>query len=133
MHRASGAHDSTNRNPSLSAAHSLPRSCGSGPALPRPQSLRVRKTCRSGTHWPVNRQKLSHACDWEKSPLQDHLTFITRQEKSSKLHVVKAAKAGTFSDDPWQEDSGRHEVLESMEEVGQQSRGQRRIAPKCSQ
>ena len=31
---------------------------------------------------------------------------------------VQAARSGTFSDDPWQEDSGRHEVLESMEDVG---------------
>jgi len=118
MHRASGAHDSTNRSPPLSAAHSLPRSSSRRPTLPRPQNLRARTTCRRGTHRPVNRQKLSHACDWEKSPLQDHRTFNAGQKKSSKTHVVKAAKAGTYSEDDWQEDSGRHEVLESMEEVG---------------
>ena len=65
--------------------------------------------------------------------MQHHLTSNAGQKKRSKLHVVKAAKAGTYSDDPWQEDSGRHEVLESMEEVGNQSNVQRRVASKFFQ
>ena len=30
---------------------------------------------------------------------------------------MRAAKSATYSEDPWQEDAARHDVLESMEEV----------------
>ena len=42
---------------------------------------------------------------------------VPRPRESRDVHVTRAARSATFSEDPWQEDSGRHEVFDSMEEV----------------
>ena len=42
---------------------------------------------------------------------------VPRPRESKDVHVTRAARSATFSEDPWQEDSGRHEVFDSMEEV----------------
>ena len=56
-----------------------------------------------------------HALESGKSQLSPG--FVPRPRESRQAHVTKAARSATFSEDPWQEDSGRHEVFDSMEEV----------------
>ena len=55
-----------------------------------------------------------------KGPLHE-LSKNRKQQKAKRKLLVRAAKSATFSEDPWQEDSGKHDVLESMEEVGVES------------
>ena len=44
---------------------------------------------------------------------------------------MRAARSSTYSEDPWQEDSGRHDVLESMEEVGPDPAPERPFEASC--
>lgn len=117
MHRSASTPECSITSHRGSLAHAIPRK-SRGLRVAGAGCFDLRKLAARGPKFQRQRQQGNQACDLKKSPAQGFPRNDARHKKSKRGQPLKAAKTGTFSEDPWQEDSGRHEVLESMEEVG---------------
>ena len=81
------------------------------------KAARARGACNRGRSLSCDGQGPTQVIDRGKGPSHQPLDGA-KQNRARRAIVVKATKSATYSEDPWQEDSVRHEVLESMEEVG---------------
>ena len=120
MQCASGAHRHACTTLPLSAALCLVKRRKQDIRLPQLRTLRAEGAGSRGTCRSCDGQGSSQANKWKK--VSSHqLSQNRKQQRNRRESAARAAKSATFSEDPWQEDSGKHDVLESMEEVGGES------------
>ena len=117
MHRASGAHEHPIRSPPLSAARDLSRGRSRDLPVLKLKATRAKSACDRGRGRSCNGQGLHQAREGRQSPSHNLSRSNIEHDGLRRDVFVRAAKSATYSEDPWQEDAARHDVLESMEEV----------------